>query len=63
MASRAEIVITPGVDYSGYADLLVVVIPGFLPQDHEVLVLEKLGLSILLIDRFIRTVRCVNVMS
>ena len=58
VASWAEIVVTPGVDYSGCTDLLIVVIPGFLPQDHKVFVLENLGLSILLIGRFIRTVRC-----
>ncbi len=56
VASRAEVVITPGVDYSSCTDLFIVVIPGLLPQDREVLVLEKLGLSILLVGRFIRTI-------
>ncbi len=57
MAYRAEIVIAPRVDYSGCANLLVMVVPGLLPKDHEVFVLEKFGLRILLVGRFIRTVR------
>ena len=56
VASRAEVVVTPRVDYSGCARLLIAVIPGFLPKNHEVLVLEKLGLGVLLVGRFVRTI-------
>ena len=58
VASRAEVVVTPRVDYSGCARLLIAVIPGFLPKNHEVLVLEKLGLRVLLVGRFVRAVWC-----
>ena len=57
MTYRAEVVIAPRVDYSGCAHLLIVVVPGLLPKDHEVFVLEKLGLRILLVGCFIRTIR------
>ncbi len=33
------------------------VIPGFLPKNHEVLVLEKFGLRVLFVRRFVRTIR------
>ena len=56
VAGRAEVVIAPGVDNSCGAHLLVVVVPGFLPQNHEVLVLEKLGLRVLLVGRFLWTI-------
>jgi hypothetical protein len=56
VASRTEVVITPRVDYSGCARLFIVVIPGFLPKNHEVLVLEKLGLRVLFVRRFVRTI-------
>ncbi len=58
VASRAEVVITPRVDYSGCAHLFIAVIPGFLPKNHEVLVLEKLGLRVLFVGRF-NLERCV----
>ena len=48
MTYRAEVVIAPRVDYSGCAHLLIMVVPGLLPKDHEVFVLEKFGLCILL---------------
>ena len=57
MTYRTEVVIAPRVDYSGCTNLLIVVVPGLLPKDHEVFVLEKLGLRILLVGRLIRTIR------
>ncbi len=57
MTCRAEVVIAPRVDYSGCANLLIMVVPGLLPKDHEVFVLEKFGLRILLVGHFIRTIR------
>jgi hypothetical protein len=56
VAKWAEVVVTPRVDYSGCARLLIAVVPGFLPKNHEVLVLEKLGLRVLLVGRFIRAI-------
>ena len=56
VAKWAEVVVTPRVDYSGCARLLIAVIPGFLPKNHEVLVLEKLGLRVLLVGRFVRAI-------
>jgi hypothetical protein len=56
VAHRAEVVITPSVDNSGSTHLLIVVIPGFLPKNHKFFVLEKLGLGVLLVGRFIRTI-------
>ncbi len=56
MTCRTEVVIAPRVDYSRCAYLLIVVVPCLLPKDHEVFVLEKLGLRVLLVDRFVRTI-------
>ena len=56
VAGRAEVVVAPRVDHSCGAHLLVVVVPGFLPQNHEVLVLEELGLRVLLVGRFVWTI-------
>ena len=56
VAKWAEVVVTPRVDYSGCARLLIAVVPGFLPKNHEVLVLEKLGLRVLLVGRFVRAI-------
>ena len=56
VANWAEVVVTPRVDYSGCAHLLIAVVPGFLPKNHEVLVLEKLGLRVLFVGRFVGTI-------
>ena len=51
VASRAEVVVTPRFHYSGCAHLLIAVIPGFLPKNHE-----KLGPRVLLVGRFVRAI-------